>query len=181
MLTAALSGLGIGLSAYGKLRSGRSAKKAAKFEAEQYERKAARTQAVAQRRAQEIGRQGQLAQSRALAVAAASGGGASDANVMDVISNLSADTNYQQMVSLYEGDVLADELRLQGEVRRTEGESAWQAGRMGALGTALSGGSSLYANYGKDIDQAWQRGKEMAGEGWHWLQSRSFPGGPRRA
>ena len=48
--TAALAAAGLGLGAYGRYRGGKSAKKAAKFEARQLEQRAGQVKAVSQRK-----------------------------------------------------------------------------------------------------------------------------------
>ena len=89
----ALAAAGTALTAIGQRRAGDSVKKARKFEAAQMDRLASRAEASSQREAQEVERQGQLKMSRALAVASASGGGASDPTVMDFIGDLAGDTD----------------------------------------------------------------------------------------
>ena len=184
--TAALAAAGLGLGAYGRYRGGKSAKKAAKFEARQLEQRAGQVKAVSQRNAQEVSRQGDLQMSRALAVAAASGGGVSDPTVMDVMGDIAGDTDYRRMVALYEGETAADELLLRGQMRRTEGDLAMQAGQIGALGTVLSGGTSMYARYNKDLPSFQDIGnkagdvRDKIGDMWHELSSKAFPGGPRK-
>lgn len=169
-----LMAAGTALDAYGKYRAGDSAKKARKFEAAQMDRLANRAVASSQRDAQEVERQGQLQMSRALAVSAASGGGASDPTVMDIIGDLAGDTDYRKMVALYEGKTRADELRLGAETRRMAGDVAKDAGKFSAFGTALSGATSMYANYGESTIKPWVKNT------YHSMASKAFPGGPRK-
>ena len=144
----AASAAGTALNAYGKYRAGESAKDRKKFEAKQMEKKAHQALSVSQRKAQELDRQGRLQQSRALAIAASSGGGASDPTVMNLMAELSGETDYRKTVALYEGREEAASLRLGAEVAREEGDLAKNAGQIAALGTVLSGGTSLYSKYG---------------------------------
>ena len=122
---AAIQAGGTALSAYGKYRGGKSAKARAKFEAKQMEANANKAISVSQREAQEIDREGRIQASRALAVAAASGGGASDPTVMNIMGDLAGGTDYLKSVALYEGKERASDLR-------------------------LSGASSMYSRFGKD-------------------------------
>ena len=173
MYWAAAAGIaGTALSAYGQYRAGDSAKKRAKFEAEQLEAKADEVLSVSQRQAIEQERQGRLAASRALAVAAASGGGATDPTVVDVMEDLAGEASYKKMSALYEGKQQASDLKLQAEATRETGEVAKESGKLSALGTALGGGASLYAKYGADSPWA----KNL----WHRASSGMAPGGPRR-
>jgi hypothetical protein len=139
---------GVGLNAYGKYRAGESAKDRKKFEAKQMEQTANKVLSASQRESQEIDRQGRLQQSRALAIAASSGGGASDPTVMNLFAELAGETDYRKTVALYEGKEDAASLRLQAEVAREEGDLAKNAGQISAVSTLLSGGASLYSKYG---------------------------------
>ena len=149
----ALAAAGTALNAYGKYRAGDSAKKRANFEAKQMESEAGQRLAASQRQAQEYERQGRLQASRALAIAAASGGGAMDPTVVDIMGDLAGESNYRKMVALYEGEEQANKLRMGAESRREEGDLAKEAGKIGVLGTALSGGTSLYSIYGMTEDR----------------------------
>lgn len=127
---------------------GKAVDSAAQFEAEQLEQKAGQSIAVSQRVAREEVRKAELAQSRALALAAASGGGASDPTVVNIIAGLAGEGAYRQMVALYEGEDRARSYRLNADARRYEGKSARKAGTIGATGTLLSAGGSMLAKYG---------------------------------
>jgi hypothetical protein len=83
-----------------------------------------------------------------LALAAASGGGASDPTIVNLMANLAGETQYRKSVELYEGGERAKDLRYQGQVRRYEGKEAKRAGKLGAFTTLLTGGTSLYSKYG---------------------------------
>ena len=138
---------GTALQGLGQYRAGKQAYWASKFEAGQMESQAMERKAASHRQVEEIDRQGRLAQSRALAVAAASGGGASDPTVMNIMANLAGETEYRKMVALYEGESAARYLEGQADVTRWAGREARTAGKMAALGTAISGGTSLYSKY----------------------------------
>lgn len=168
------------LSMKGQKRAGKSKKKAARFEAAQMEQQAGQAKAVSQRQAQEYGRQGRLQMSRALAIAAASGGG-TGGNVTDIMGDIAGDTNYRKMVALYEGETEAQQLITGAAVRRESGEQAGRAGKMGALGTALAGGTSLYSQYGESEIKPWLTSVgNRAGDAWQYAKGHAFPGGPRK-
>ncbi|MGH6629477.1 MAG: hypothetical protein ACREB3_07075, partial [Burkholderiales bacterium] len=103
--------VGTGFQIWGALESGRAARiagerarYAAQFEAWQAERQAGNAIAISQREALEQRRQADLVASRNLALAAASGGGASDPTIVRLLSNIAADGAYRAAVALYEGE-----------------------------------------------------------------------------
>lgn len=128
---------------------------AAEFEAAQIEQASGQVIASAQRDAIEQERQSEMLQSRALALAAASGGGASDPTVQNLIAKTAANGAYRKSVALYQGEEKARQLRLAAVAKRTEGAIAEAGGEtegttrdIGAFGTALQAGGSLYSKYG---------------------------------
>lgn len=157
-----LSMAGTFLQAWGVLSGGRSAriageraKVAAEFQALQEEEQAGISIALAQRSAAEERRQAGMQASRALAVAAASGGGVSDPTIVRLIAATRGEGVYRANVDLYEGEARARELRLQAAATRVGGADAAAEGvrkQTGALfsaaGVAAKGGLSLYAKYG---------------------------------
>lgn len=120
---------GLAMQAGGGYQSEQAAKKAAQarsdaaeFEAQQLEQNAGQTVAAAQRQAFETERTGKYAQSRALAVAAASGGGASDPTVMNTIAGLASETAYRKSLDLYQGEERARQLNLSAAASRYSGQ-----------------------------------------------------------
>lgn len=87
----------------------------ADFQSNQLRVNAGQAQASAQREAISIDRETQLHASRALAVAASSGGGASDPTVVNLLAQGAADGAYRKAVALYEGDDQARSLNLQAQ------------------------------------------------------------------
>lgn len=158
-----LMAAGIGLQARGQLQQGKAAEvagaarqQAANYEAAQLRVQSGQVIAASQRQAQEERRKSTLLQSRALALAAASGAGASDHTVVDIISDIAAEGAYRASVALYEGKETARGLRMQadatqysGEVSRAEGKAGQDAYQLAALGSLLSGGASLYEKYSR--------------------------------
>lgn len=146
----------------GMLEGGRAAriagerqKAANQFEAWQAEREAGLSIALSQQRAREETRQSDMAASRALAVAAASGGGVSDPTIVRLLANVRGEGVYRANVALYEGEARARQLRLAGATGNLAGAEAVVEGvrretgamysAMGAVGKA---GLSLYEKYG---------------------------------
>lgn len=128
---------------------------AAEFEAAQLEQQAGQAEAASQRTSFEEGRKSTLVQSRALALAAASGAGASDPTTIKIISGIASEGAYRQNVALYEGEEKARQLRLGAMADRISGDigaaaslAQGRAIELHAAGAALSSGASLYAKYG---------------------------------
>lgn len=137
---AALAGAAV--SAYSSYEEGQAANKAAKFEAEQMERNASDARAVSQREAIEQRRRAELAQSRALAVAAASGAGALDGSVLDLMGDIGAEGDLNARTALYSGEARGAGMDASAAARRYEGKQAQRAGQMKVFSTLLSDDSS---------------------------------------
>ena len=100
---------------------GDQAKASADFQAEQLRQNAGQAQASAQRSAFDVSRQTDYANSRALAVAAASGGGASDPTVVNLIARNAGEGAYRQATALYGGDEKARLFNMQADAKEFEG------------------------------------------------------------
>jgi len=149
---------GLALQAGGGIASENAAKKAAaarkaaaEFEAQQLEQNAGQAMSAAQRTAFETGRAGEYTQSRALAVAAASGGGASDPSVMNTIANLAGETAYRKSIDLYQGEERARQLKLSAAATRYSGQigadvilDQGKAAETQALSGIASGATKMY-------------------------------------
>jgi hypothetical protein len=128
---------------------------AAQFEAEQLEQNAGQVIAASQRDAMEERHRADLAASRALALAAASGGGASDTTVVNIIAKLKGEGSYRSAVSLYRGESEARRIRMGATAKRYEGAVAEEGGEFQASGyetmaaaSLFKGASSLFTKYG---------------------------------
>lgn len=125
------------------------------FEAAQMEQSAVQEVAAAQRRALEERRRATLVASRAQAVAAASGAGASDTTVENIISDIAGEGEYRAGLAIYQGEESARRLRMGAQGARMEGSSIAQFGESrarayntAALGSLAGGAASLYTKYG---------------------------------
>lgn len=122
------------------------------YVAAQQRQQAGQERAAAQRRSSEARRQGDLAQSRATAVAAASGGGALDPSVIDTIGDLQTNSEYDALNALYEGEDRARSLEMGADIKQYEGRQAKKAGNIAATSTMFSGigqtAGSFYDRYG---------------------------------
>jgi hypothetical protein len=152
---------------------GRAQQQEAEYVARQNENIAGQERAKSQRIAIEQQREKRLAQSTGQAVAAASGGGALDPGVLDIMGGIEDQGNYNALVALYEGESSARNFESQAALTRWQGSNALAASKMEAAGSrtqgsmarsagnsaftssllkgggqALSSGTSLYSKYG---------------------------------
>lgn len=134
-------------------------RKVAEYNAAKSRQAAGQEEAASQLRAKEAKRQADLKQSRVLALAAASGGGAMDMDVMNIIAGFEEEGDLAARTELYQGSESARRLRSdadagiwQGETKaraiRYEGLSKSKAHKRNAVGTLMGGASSLASKYG---------------------------------
>ena len=143
--------------------AGERQKVAAEFNATELERQAGIAIALGQRQALEERRVAEHAASRALAVAAASGGGVSDPTVVKILADHKGMGAYKASLALYEGDERARQFRIAAMSERLGGSGALEEGlanarayNIRAIGTTVRTAGGLYAKYG---------GKGPEGEG----------------
>lgn len=123
---------------------------AAEFQAAQLEQQAGSAVAAAQRRAWNEERATRYLASETLARAAASGGGASDPTVINLIAKQAEEGAYRRQVALYEGDDRARQLRLAAEARRYEGASQQASAKGAGRASIFGAGTSLLAGTARD-------------------------------
>jgi hypothetical protein len=133
---------------------GQRAQNEANFEADQMDVNAGQAKAAAQRSAENVQLQSDVMQSRGLALAAASGGGASDPAIVNLLARNAGVGAYQKAIALYQGDTAARDMQLReeatrygGELSMYDGQTAQRAGMMAAGASLLKDGSSLYSKY----------------------------------
>lgn len=132
------------LSASGTILGSRSEAKALNSQARQYDDMAGNTRATSQRSAREERRQARLASSRGLAVAAASGGGASDPTVVNMMADLEGEGEYRALSAMYEGETQARQYEAEAQARRKEAKNVKRAGLIKGMSTILSGASKAF-------------------------------------
>jgi hypothetical protein len=108
-----------------------------KFQASQYKTKAGREQASAQREFLERRRQQRLSESRAVAVAGASGGGVGDPTVLNIIGDIAGEGDFAAQTALFEGDSAAHLLNTEAALAIYEGEQ--KAGMQEYQGASQAG------------------------------------------
>lgn len=105
-------------------RQGIAQQFAAEFSAKQMDENAQVALAAAQQSANEERRMSAVLQSRALAVAGASGAGVSDPTILRIVGSIAEEGELAARTRLYEGTEAARSLRIQAEVARYEGRMA---------------------------------------------------------
>lgn len=145
----------------GQLRSqGKAQRDADYFEAAQLEQNAGQDVAASQRNAQNAQRQSQIIQSRALAVAGASGASPSDPSIAKIMADLAKEGQLAVESHLYQGNESARQGALQAKVKRYQGDqaeaglavsasSALATGRANVTTTLLSGASNVLGSVAK--------------------------------
>jgi len=133
------------ISASEQAKAGKAADRLAQFKAKQLEQKAGQERAVSQRKAASARRTARYAESRALALAAASGGGASDPTVVNIMAGIAGEGEMAAQAALYEGEERARGSEMGAEASRYEGTQAKRAGYIKA-GTTLMSSFSKFGN-----------------------------------
>lgn len=143
-------------SARAARQAGERARVASQFEADQLDQQAGQSIAAGQYNAIEQMRQTRLAQSRAIALAAAGGGGVSDVTVTNLLARNAGEGAYRAAMALYQGNEKARLLRMSAAAKRYEGDLQFEAGedkakayKLQGAGTFFNNAASLYSKYGK--------------------------------
>lgn len=140
------------------LQFGMQAQAAAEFQAAQLRQNAGQAQAASQRTAMDVDKQAAYTASAALATAAASGGGASDPTVVNLIAKNAGEFAYRKQVALYGGDDKARLDNLTASAKEFEGGNVMR-NSMAVAGSQLFGadttlikgmakGASMYERFG---------------------------------
>jgi hypothetical protein len=135
----ALQGAGLGLTLLSAHQASRYSSAMGKAQSKAFKAEANAEKVRGQHAAVEERRQARFAQSRALAVAAASGAGASDPTVMNTIGDLEAEGEYRALTSLFNGEQRARSQTMQANIARSEG-------RAGSVSALMQGGATLLNN-----------------------------------
>lgn len=137
-----------GKSAAAQKQQGILAEERARDESRQLERQAIATDAEAQREMLDEKKKASLLMSRAKAVSAASGAGANDPTVENILGRIDDEGEYRALSSLYSGKTDSDLARAQAGATRRTGRAKRYASKLDASTTMLSGLSSFAQNYG---------------------------------
>lgn len=127
---------------------------AQRIAAQQQAINAGQEMAAAERAAAEERRRGRLMQSRAQAIAAASGDAGSP-TVVNIISDLAGETQYRSAMALYQGEERARMTRagmnaslFEASNLSASSKALQQAGYIKSVGTLFEGAASMYGKYG---------------------------------
>jgi len=155
--SAGLNIIGSISSAKGLRQQGKDAQVAADFKSAQLDQKAGQERASAQREALERQRKTTLALSRAQALAASSGAGATDETVLNLASNIAGEGQLAFDTSLYNGEESAIGLETNADATRYEGYLTRKGLNVQANNTLFSGlanagmaGVSIYERFKGD-------------------------------
>lgn len=138
-VSAGMSAVGAGL----KIASGFAGLDAARYQSAQLRQNAGNAQAAGERQAYDLDQQTKMIQSRALAVAAASGGGASDPGVVNIMARTAAEGAYRKAMALYNGDERAQAMMAAADAKDYEGKVEKQNAITSGLLQTVQAGTSL--------------------------------------
>lgn len=145
---AALSLIGSLIGAFGSIMQGNAAAAQAKGQAKMLEKRAEEERAVSHREAIRKTREARMLQSRGQAVAAASGGGAADPTVVNLLGGVGAEGAYQSGLALYEGETKGRGLEFEAKLKRMEAKQQKLSGFINGFSSLLSGFSSFGGSFG---------------------------------
>lgn len=151
VVSAGVGLVGTVLTAGGQMAAGRQQADAEKYQAALAKQNATQIEATSQRQAIEERRKASFAVSRARALAAASGGGATDPTVMNIEAGLAGQGEYNALSKLYSGTAEANQQRDQASIYKSMAGQAQSAGMMRGIGTIIGGISdagSMFMKYG---------------------------------
>lgn len=137
--------IGMGMQAGGTIMQGRQAEKAAKLRKKQLEANASRTRVASQQVARDYLKESTLLESRARAVAAASGAGGDQ--VEGIIDDIGAAGEYRALMALYNGETTANTQKFAGEVEMFEGSGAKSASYLSAGSTIMTESADQWSRY----------------------------------
>lgn len=146
--TALVSG---GIAAAGTIAQGNAQMQAAKAEQQQLARMASEEMAVSTREAGAKAKEIRTLQSRGQAVAAASGAGATDETVLELMGNVARDGNVQTRDILRSGQVKGDDLMYRGRVGTSAAKVNRSLSRLTATGQMVSAASDAFSKYGQGL------------------------------
>ncbi len=127
--------LALAAKVYSSIRAGNEAKKSGDIEARELRKRANARRAAGHREAAEEQRNAELAYSRALSIAAASGGGVSDPGVVKLFADLQAEGDFRVLSRLFVSEDEAQGIEYRSEVAQREGKARRRLGQFGAAAT----------------------------------------------
>lgn len=131
--------VGAGVAAEGERARGKAEQEAAYDEAHQMEAKGKEEFAAAQRDAMAKRKEGNIANSRIQALAAASGGGADDPTVVKLMTGVTSEAEYNAQTDMYGGISRKEGLFTGARNRRKSGDASLLGSQYAATGQLLAG------------------------------------------
>lgn len=150
-LAAVASLAGTATTVIGQQQQGAANENAAESAAAQLRQNANASRAMAQRESINQQKQTQLMMSRAQALAAASGGSATDPTVVKTIGDIAGEGEYRRLTALYNGEQQATGQEAQANAAVSQGKAYQQAANLKSVSTVLNYGSSYYQKYGQPL------------------------------
>lgn len=140
-LGSTLGAIGSVVSGVGTIAAGAAEQQSANFEAAQMEQKAKEEVAASQRDALQKRKEGAILNSRAQALAAASGGGAgTDApTIVKLMGQTAGEADYNAQTAMYGGYSRAAGLRDSAKARRASGQASLLGSVLGGFGSMAGG------------------------------------------
>lgn len=149
LISAASSLVAGGIGAAGTIAQGNAEYAAAKSEQIQLNRMASEELAAASREAEAKGREAKGLTSRVQAVAASSGGMATDNSILENIGNIAKTANVQTRDILRSGQVKADDLMYRGRVGTASAKYNRGLARWTATGQMIGAVGDAFGKYGQ--------------------------------
>ena len=140
--------VGFGLTAKAARDEGKARKALAFDQARQLEQRAGVTRGASQRAAVRELDVAENIQSRALALAAASGGGVTNPTVLNILADIQAEGEYRSLTQIFTGEDEARGMEAQARSLRNTGSALARSGNLKAAGTILQGVSTWQSRYG---------------------------------
>jgi hypothetical protein len=122
---------------------------ALEYQAKQKEVQAGQERAASQRNAQVRRKEAELAASRGLAVSAASGGGALDPTVVNILGDIEGEGEYQALMEMYGGEQRARNLESGAALNQYEGQMAYAAGQAAKKNSRISAAGQFMSTAGQ--------------------------------
>ena len=157
--------MGTALQVKGDLETANASARAARVQAAQLRQNAKQQVAAATFAAQEAQREKDLIASRAIALAAASGGGVTDPTVIRILQGIEREGALKTEMALYNGLEEARGMNAKASAVEYEGAMARRMYRSRAMSTAMSGATKLATTWGQEsfADSQQRRGTLDAG------------------
>lgn len=173
VISAVTAAAGGGLAAAGTIAAGNAAADAARQEQKQLAQMAAEERAVSSRKKAAVDLRTRQLLSRGQAVAAASGGGATDPTVMQIMGGIVEEGEVQKAEAMRQGIEAGKSLEYKGRLGVATAKTNKKLGYLTAGGQVLSAVGDAYSKYGAGLEIQ----KGGGGNWWQDLHQTGLYGG----